>query len=96
MCCAGFIKRVAPFFLTFSLGLFIASFFVTVAAPNFQFKRGWSRHREYHRKLEFENQRLREENSLLKRQLSERNNSYSELELSVPPPPPIRNSYKTR
>jgi len=95
MCCKGFFKRVAPFFLTFSLGLFIASFFVTIAAPSFQFKRGFNRHREYHRKLEFENQRLREENSLLKRQVADKRNSDLEMILDVPPPP-IKNSYKSR
>jgi hypothetical protein len=95
MCCKGFFKRVAPFFLTFSLGLFIASFFVTIVAPSFQFKRGFNRHREYHRKLEFENQRLREENSLLKRQVADKRNSDLEMILDVPPPP-IKNSYKSR
>ena len=35
------VKRFAPFLLTLALGLLIASFFVSVAAPNFSnFKRG--------------------------------------------------------
>ncbi len=66
MCSKGFFKRIVPFFLTFAVGLFIASFFVTVAAPNFRFNNGLRRHREYHRAMEFENQRLREENARLK------------------------------
>lgn len=67
MCGKVFIKRVLPFFLTFSVGLFIASFFVTIAAPRFQFNGGWRRHhQQYHRKMESENQRLREENMRLK------------------------------
>ena len=71
MCCKGFLKRVLPFFLTFAIGLLIASFFVSIT-PNFKFqKRGWSKHRAYHQRLEFENQRLREEKELLKRQLIE-------------------------
>jgi len=68
MCCKEFFKRVIPFFLTFAAGLFIASFFVTIAAPSFQFKnRNWKRnHRQYDRQMELENQRLREENMRLK------------------------------
>lgn len=68
MCCKGFFKRLVPFFLTFAAGLFITSFFVTIAAPSFQFKnRNWKRnHRQYDRQMELENQRLREENLRLK------------------------------
>ena len=33
----GVIKRVLPFFLTFAGGLLVASFFVSVTAPNFAF-----------------------------------------------------------
>jgi len=68
MCCQGFLKRVVPFFLTFAAGLFIASFFVTIAAPTFQFKnRGWRvNHRQYDRQREVEIQQLREENMRLK------------------------------
>jgi hypothetical protein len=67
------IKRAAPFVLTLTVGLFIASFFVTVAAPNFSFpKRNWkNKHREYDRRIEFENRQLREENSRLKNRLNE-------------------------
>ena len=50
MCCKGFFKRIVPFFLTFAVGLFIASFFVTIAAPNFQFRRNvWKTSSTYHR-----------------------------------------------
>jgi hypothetical protein len=62
MCCKGFLKRFAPFFITLAVGLFVASFFVTVALPNIRVNRGWRSHREYHRRLEFDNQRLRDEN----------------------------------
>ena len=81
------IKRVAPFVLTFALGLFIASFFVTVAAPNLQFRRGFSKHREYHRRMEFENQQLREENIRLKNRLAEMEKRDWVLD-RIPPPPP--------
>ncbi|MBA3601660.1 MAG: hypothetical protein H0W45_10625 [Acidobacteria bacterium] len=93
MCCKGFVKRIVPFFLTFAVGLFIASFFVTVAAPNFQISnRGWRRnHRQYDRQRELEIQRLQEENLRMKNQLSENDSqrfSASELKYNVPPPPP--------
>ena len=95
MCCSkGLIKRVLPFFLTFAVGLFIASFFVTVAAPSFQFpNRGERRrHQEYHRMMEMENQRLKEENLRLKQnQLNSADDEIYELSsdgLNVPLPPP--------
>lgn len=66
------VKRIAPFLLTFAVGLFIASFFITVAAPNFQFRRGgFNRHREMDRQMNCENQRLREENERLRNRLTE-------------------------
>lgn len=69
MCCKGFFKRVAPFFLTLAVGLFIASFFVTVAAPNFKFRRGFNKHREYDRQKEAELRQLRIEKSRLESEL---------------------------
>lgn len=90
MCFISLVKRVAPFFLTFAVGLFIASFFVTVAAPNFQFRRGFNRHQQYHRRIESENQQLREENNRLRNRLaeSEKSDWVLESDLDVPPPPP--------
>ena len=92
MCSMKFIsivKRVAPFALTFAVGLFIASFFVTVAAPNFQFRRGFSKHQQYHRRIESENRQLREENNRLKNRLAEveKRDWVLERDLDVPPPP---------
>ena len=90
MCCKGFLKRILPFFLTFSLGLLIASFFVSVAAPNFNFqRRGFNRHREYDRRMEFENQQLREEKNRLKQQLLEQQNQNLSEDFDVPAPPPL-------
>jgi hypothetical protein len=85
------VKRVAPFFLTFAVGLFIASFFVTVAAPNFQFRRGFNRHRQMDRQMQMENQQLREENNRLKNRLAEaeKRDWVLESDLDVPPPPPV-------
>jgi cell shape-determining protein MreC len=88
MCCKGFIKRILPFFLTFSLGLLIASFFVSIAAPNFNFKkRGFNRHRKYDRRMEFENRQLRDENNRLKQQLLEKENQNLSEDLDIPAPP---------
>lgn len=87
------VKRVAPFVLTLTVGLFIASFFMTVAAPNFKFKRnGFSKHREYHRRIESDNKRLREENIRLKNRLAEmerRDWVLERDEINVAPPPPL-------
>jgi hypothetical protein len=90
MCCGkSIIKRVAPFFLTFAVGLFIASFFVTVAAPSFQFRRGFNRHREEDRQIRLENERLRQDNDRLTQRLNEieRRDWVLSPEIDVPPPP---------
>ena len=89
------IKRFVPFILTFAVGLFIASFFVTIAAPNFQFnRRGFNRHRAYDRQMESENQRLQKENNRLTRENMELKsrkfdiNPEFDLDLNAPPLPP--------
>ncbi len=91
MFCKEFTKRVLPFFLTFAVGLFIASFFVSIAAPSFQFPNRSSRrnHREYDRQRELEIQRLRDENYRLKNQqtMNLENADFQNLKYSVPPPP---------
>lgn len=86
-----FIKRFFPFFVTFAAGLLVASFFVTVSAPNFQFKRGNWRNKNS-RYLKNENERLRRENERLQRELAEReamSSSDEAIFLDVPPPPPM-------
>ena len=88
------VKRIAPFMLTFAVGLFIASFFVTVAAPNFQFRRGgFKRHREYDRQMQTENERLRQENERLIKRMAEMENRdrfiEPDFDVVVPPPPPV-------
>jgi len=90
----GMIKRLIPFFLTFAVGLFIASFFVTVAAPSFQLpNRSWRKnHKQQDRQRELDIQRLREENIRLKNELSDKTSDtvdFQELKYSVPPPPPM-------
>ena len=87
----GFLKRALPFFLTFSLGLLVASFFVSIAAPGFNFKRRGHRCREYREnsRLRMENQNLRMDNESLRRQLEENElKTVPAFDLDVPPPPP--------
>ena len=88
MCCKGFAKRDLPFFLTFSVGLFIASFFVSIVAPNFRLPSRNSRkvHREVDRQRDIELQQLREENFRLKNPqvLDSENVDYQSLKYSVP------------
>jgi hypothetical protein len=86
------VKRVAPFVLTLAIGLFIASFFVTVAAPNFQFKRSnFKRHREYDRQREARINDLEKENDCLKRKMAEmekRDWVLGTVEVPMNPPAP--------
>ena len=92
----GFLKRALPFFLTFSLVLLVASFFVTIAAPNFtKFKRsGNHRCRDSYR-LRMENESIRRENDMLKRRLANEEiktvyvKPTFDSDLAVPPPPPL-------
>lgn len=98
MCCKGFFKRAIPFIGAMVVGLFITSLFITVAAPSFSFpKRGWSNHREYHRKIERENYRLKMENFRLERKINNLEGQkrvgeiyeLENMEFAVPPPPPL-------
>ena len=83
-----FIKRFFPFLLTFAAGLLVASFFVTVAAPSFQFNKRSGKYKKF-RYYKNENERLRRENERLKRELAEREaiDSHYHFSLDVPPPP---------
>lgn len=68
----GIIKRAVPFVITLAVGLFIASFFVSLASPSFNGfrKNGESRWSKY-RELKQENRRLRSENQRLRDQIGE-------------------------
>ncbi len=94
----GIFKRIVPFFLTFAAGLFIASFFVTIATPNFNFRRGSNKYREVQR-LRTENQELKRTNCELRKQMEELRRNSSEVSVDyvlgdpvfpadAPPPPP--------
>jgi hypothetical protein len=90
MCCLGVFKRVVPFLITFAAGLFIASFFVTLAFPSLPASRREVRMREY-RQMKYDMEELQRENARLKAELEARRamNFDSDIHLAVPPPPPI-------
>lgn len=98
MCLA---KRIIPFAAALALGLFVASFFVTVAAPRFNFKRNHeNRGFRKMRSLERDNQRLQEQ--IKQQQLRieeletgrtiylENNFDGSEFPVAPPAPPVVR------
>ncbi|HEX8398819.1 MAG TPA: hypothetical protein VF644_15405 [Pyrinomonadaceae bacterium] len=92
------LKRFLPFFLTFVLGLFIASFFVSIALPEVNYeRRGWKRHSEYNCPSRYERNNLRYQLDTVRREnerLRDEIRINRELELDaiplppVPPPPP--------
>ena len=88
----GVLTRVLPFILTFAAGLFIASFFINIVTPSFSFPRRNNKCRES-RQLRTELERVRRENTELRRQLNEAgmNAEWSNIpgfEPAAPPPPP--------
>jgi hypothetical protein len=80
----SFIKRIIPFALTFVIGLFIASFFVSIT-PNFKFRRDFRRNEV--RQLRYEKLQVEIENQILKQRLEESEKRVL-LEAPLPPPPP--------
>jgi hypothetical protein len=95
MSALAILKRVAPFILTFAAGLFIASFFVTIAAPNFNgFKRNPSRHSQFKR-MKGDIEQLRREKARIEREIEVLKSERERIQTSdaftvyeVPPPPP--------
>jgi hypothetical protein len=95
----GLFKRFLPFLLTFAAGLFIASFFVSVTAPSFQFGRDRGKRRHDCKRVKMEAQDLRDENSRLKEEIEQLRRNPMTLDYvhpafdlpadgEVPPPPP--------
>ena len=82
------VKRFVPFALAFVLGLFVASFFVTVGLPKAPFKRTGKIYRHNHecRMMKGEIHSQRREIQKLRDQLEMRRSGY-DFELAVPPPP---------
>jgi len=99
MSALAILKRVAPFILTFAAGLFIASFFVTIAAPNFNgFKRNPSRHSQFKR-LKIDIEERRRELAEIEAQIEARRAELERIqtsdvfervyEIPAPPAPPM-------
>jgi hypothetical protein len=101
----GLFKRIIPFAVTFAAGLFLASFFVSVALPSLSNMREARRSRSCHekRQLRMEMDELRDKVRTLRRENEElRRNATDvdvllqeavppvELEAPHPPPPPRR------
>jgi hypothetical protein len=96
----GFFMRMLPFLATFTLGIFIASFFVSISAPRLGNRAPGHKYYKM-KKLRVENERLRNENLRLRNELESLQNgsnapvspAFHELNVdtyvdSVPPPPP--------
>jgi hypothetical protein len=82
----GILKRVLPFLLTFAAGIFLASFFVSVALPTIKrVDRGPRRFSECKR-MHSEMDRLRDENQRMRRDLEFHNIGPSHLDIPDVPP----------
>lgn len=62
----GFFMRMLPFFATFAIGLFIASFFVNISAPSFPARGG---KRQEIKRLRIEMEELKNENLRMRNQI---------------------------
>lgn len=96
MCNKGWLKRMLPFLATFAVGVFIASFFVSVG-PGFGFSERRMRRFQEMQRLRVENDQLRQENLQLRNQFNKNWDSPAALDdkellgpdSAVPPPPPL-------
>ena len=94
----GIFKRFLPFLLTFAAGLFLASFFVSVALPSFERSQRSTRRFGECKRMQFELERLRDENQRMRREMDFHNLGPAHLnipdvppvtlEVPAPPPPP--------
>ncbi len=88
MCYTGLIKRIIPFALTFAVGLFVASFFVSIALPSATWRMGHRVNRfQEIQQLRMENADLREklrmENADLREKLRQAKMDNEELRKSI-------------
>jgi hypothetical protein len=96
MCNRLFFKRLIPFFITLTVGLIIAGFFVDIN-PNFRFRKNRFGRRHEMIQLKGENIRLKSENDLLRQQIEmkrveaefRRIEDLMRNDELVPPPPPL-------
>ena len=72
MQCTGLFKRIIPFVLTFAFGLFVASFFVSIALPTINLESGRGCR---------ESQQLRRENDELRDRLRVLRQQHKDLKL---------------
>ncbi|NNE99483.1 MAG: hypothetical protein HKN25_10735 [Pyrinomonadaceae bacterium] len=87
------VKRIVPFIAALVLGVFVASFFVSISAPTVRVDRSWksSKHRDYNR-LQRENRCLKRANKRLKRErrkILEVEREFDRVMELVPPPAPM-------
>lgn len=101
MCSKGLLKRVLPFFATFVIGVFIASFFVNVGGSRFGFGELRMRRFEEMQRIRIDNEELRNENLRLRNEveslrfgsggqghLDEMTSPDVSVPVPLPPPPP--------
>lgn len=90
-------SRLLPFFATFLVGVFVASFFVTLGGGR-SYNDRRARHLQHDQQMQLENDQLREENFRLKRHhhcdrlgrmYGESPDSDSDVRDLLPPPPPL-------
>ena len=91
-----YFSRLLPFFATFLVGVFVASFFVSFGRPSFGERR--ARHFQEDQQMRLELDRLREENMSLKRHhhcdrlgriYESSPDSDNDVRDLLPPPPPL-------
>jgi hypothetical protein len=90
MCYIGLFKRIIPFVLTFAAGLFVASFFVSIAFPGANWRGNRrSKCQTMQQRLQAENDNLRERNRLLELQQERHNVRDWTPEAVLPLVPPV-------
>jgi len=87
----GLIKRILPFALTFAVGLFIASFFVSIAFPGERWRSGRPRGNRWQemQQLQMENQELRDRLRSMRMELNELRRSSTDLDQEFVVPPDV-------
>ena len=102
MCSKNFFRRMIPFFATFALGIFIASFFGPIGRSGFGGRR--ARHFQEDQQIRLERDQLRQEIMMLRNEMDDRRMNSSDwdhpelmegprsVDAPMPPHSPIRPS----